>query len=208
MTITTTPRERPILFSAPMVSAILDGRKTMTRRVVKASAWHDYGDVDDYGKLVSSWEVDLDRCPYGLPGDRLWVKEKFKPLPMQVPTDGTSRWLIQYAAGGQRECDAPAGYNPMLYNYERWTSSLFMPRWASRITLAVTEVRVERLQAISEADCWAEAPPGLEFPQPPFGYACNEGGPKRAFRDLWKSINGVGSWDVNPWVWAISFRRV
>lgn len=220
------PRERPILFSGPMVRALLDGRKTQTRRICKPAIDGEFparsvhpdgagtGWIAWWGDPITAAEsarmypgAEGFRCTYGQPGDRLWVKEKFTPLPMQAPTDGPSRWLIQYAEGCQRECDAPAGYNPMLYNYERWTSSLFMPRWASRITLEVTGVRVERLQAISEADALAEGVTDCYRITDPVSGEINRDAVE-AYADLWESINGPGSWDANPWVWVVSFRRI
>lgn len=204
-------RERPILFSAPMVRALLDGRKTQTRRLVKCRhPWEI--EEDDSGKpwpwypdYVTGGEWDgWVNCPYGQPGDGLWVREGFTPLPMQAPTEGPSRWQIVYAAGGADEKAAPAGYNPMLYNYERWSPSIHMPRWASRLTLEITDVRVQRLQDISEADAIAE---GSQEPSlvPITGARLSE---RAVYAALWESINGSGSWVANPWVWAITFRRL
>jgi hypothetical protein len=183
--------ERPILFSGAMVRAILSGAKTQTRRICKPQP--------------VSCDQDRD-CPYGQPGDRLWVREGFTPLPMQAPTDKASRWQICYAAGGAEEREAPAGYNPMLYNYERWSPSIHMPRWASRITLEITGVRVERLQAISEADAAAEGCDG----NCPIGHlpAYMKGPLSYHYAQLWESINGPGSWEANPWVWVVAFRRI
>ena len=204
-------RERPILFSAPMVRAILDGRKTVTRRVAKLNyagrvalrgrQWH----VDDPNAFLA--------CPYGVPGDRLWVRENFMPAPMEVPPESPrrTRWDIVYAAGGAEERMAPAAYNPMLYNYERWSPSIHMPRWASRITLEVVGVRVERLQEIVQADAIAEGGPPddqtISAVSREFGY---EDWPRSWFAQLWDNINakrGYG-WDANPWVWRIEFRRI
>ncbi len=204
-------RERPILFSAPMVRAILDGRKTVTRRVAKLNyagrvalrgrQWH----VDDPNAFLA--------CPYGVPGDRLWVRENFMPAPMEVPPESPrrTRWDIVYAAGGAEERMAPAAYNPMLYNYERWSPSIHMPRWASRITLEVVSVRVERLQEIVQADAIAEGGPPddqtISAVSREFGY---EDWPRSWFAQLWDNINakrGYG-WDANPWVWRIEFRRI
>lgn len=211
-------RERPILFSAPMVRSVLDGSKTVTRRVVKYQA-HDL--VDDDGWPLVDRSIDgigevRGACPYGQPGDRLWVRESFMPIPLAAaPGPSQTPWSIAYAAGGQTELLAPSSYNPALYNYERWTPSIHMPRWASRITLEVTGVRVERLQDISEADaisegvrqmrdgseCWVgrEGPRGLVTPWPTA---------REAFRDLWQAINGPDSWAANPWAWVIEFKRI
>jgi len=135
-------KSRPILFSGPMVRALLDGTKTQTRRIVKPQPIKSSGTHRGYPLALMAndwawphpgtsgattisnrpngplgWEI---HCPYGQPGDRLWVRERFTPLPMQAPTENPSRWQILYAAGGAEEREAPAGYNPMLYNYERW----------------------------------------------------------------------------------------
>ena len=192
-------RDRPILFSGAMVHAILEGRKSQTRRVVKPQAG---GACAGCGARVDS--------RHRVGGTRLWVREAFMPAPMEVaPTHPrTTRWNIAYAAGGQAELEAPAEYNPVLYNYERWTPSIFMPRWACRLVLEVTDVRVEKLQEISEADAEAE---GVELQG---GAALwphiNRGDKmKSAYRDLWDSLNAKRApWASNPWVWVISFRRL
>ena len=205
-------KERPILFSGPMVRAILSGAKTQTRRVVKLT---DAGRVRDVGSR-RNWHIgDPDAvlaCHYGQPGDRLWVREAFMPCPLENPTTCPSRWNIAYASDAEQvERQAPAGYNPMLYNYERWTPSIHMPRWASRITLEITSVRVERLQAISEADARAEGVTAVSSGGVTLftttGVNCFQTA-KDAYAALWESINGPGSWDANPWVWVVEFRRV
>jgi len=172
-------RERPILFKGPMVRAILDGTKTQTRRVVKFSSW-----PEDPGK----------RCPYGDVGDRLWVRETFRP-----ETDGETAYRADFQGWEADGTD--------------WKPSIFMPRGSSRIELEVTEIRALRLQDISEEDAAAEGAMtwwnGLSQEEQ-FGMYDGGRGPIAAFRMLWDSINakrGVG-WDTNPWVWAVSFRRV
>ena len=188
-------RERPILFSAPMVKAILAGRKTQTRRVVKCP-----NPAPEIASLGALWEHGQLQCPYGVPGDRLWVRETWQ----QVTPTGNGQWhtvdtvcdglphrRLLYAADADR--DEPP----------RWRPSIFMPRWASRITLEVTSVRVKRLQEISDDDAHAEGFT-LMPPLPP--------GRKphvRYFRCLWDEINGkTHPWKSNPWVWAIEFRRI
>jgi hypothetical protein len=176
--------ERPILFSAPMVRAILSGTKTQTRRVVKGMAllWlRPDGFTPEFTALPENG-----LCPYGQPGDRLWVREAWRAWP-----DG-----VAYRADISDADLADAVHAP-------WRPSIHMHRAASRITLEITAVRVERLQDISEADAKAE---GVTRPVPmldddPSTYV-------DAFGDLWASINGPGSWDSNPWVWVIEFRRV
>lgn len=209
-------KERPIIMSAPMVRAILDGRKTQTRRVIKPQptvseqrlrelgAWAEgFTLSEQVNAAFQAGCVDA-TCPYGRPGDRLWVREAFIPAPMEsVPSEPKeTRWHLAYAAGGDAEANAPAGYNPTLYNYERWTSPIHMPRWASRITLEVTGVRVERLQDISEDDARAE---GLRTSLAMWIPASS---PRLEFRTLWESINGPGSWSATPWVWVIEFARI
>ena len=134
------------------------------------------------------------------------------PCPLENPTTGPSRWNITYASDAEQvERQAPAGYNPMLYNYERWTPSIHMPRWASRITLEITSVRVERLQAISEADAVAEGVTAVSSGGVTLftttGVNCFQTA-KDAYAALWESINGPDSWGANPWVWRISFKVI
>lgn len=194
-------KERPILFSGAMVRAILDGRKTQTRRVVK--------DPDSFGCLTGDCphetqsECDDDMrvlCPYGRVGDRLWVREAWQAwtefngfAPRDIPVGSG----INYLADGN-EWDA------------RKRPPMFMPRWASRITLEVTDVRVERVQDISEDDAieegvqdWCvEADPRTGEP------IQVRLRPSEEFANLWDSINadrGFG-WDVNPWVWVVEFK--
>jgi hypothetical protein len=216
-------RERPILFSAPMVLAILDGRKTQTRRVVKPqprSDWLGYmmmhskpGVALLNGPDYPDGPEDEVPCPYGVPGDRLWVKESFRLRADQdhkPPRDDYWKSGAWYEATGNGE--TPSGCGGGI---GRLRSSIHMPRWASRITLEITEVRVQRLQDISEEDARAEGCTGTE-PEP-----VNEGGtihawkgrssapsPRAHFAYLWGEINGSASWDANPWVWCLSFRRL
>lgn len=208
-------RERPILMSAPMVRALLEGRKTQTRRVVKPQPTN----VDNYepGMVNEAWQagfVDV-KCPYGKPGDRLWVRESFQPLLQDDVKWGDADYktgegyAINYVAtDGAKEffdCRNDEAF------CDRVTPSIFMPRWASRITLEVTEVRVQRLQEISEEDAIAEGV-GLNEVESyrrqveVNGFALRGGAPARcAYAALWENINGAGSWDANPWVWAVSF---
>lgn len=195
-------KERPILFSAPMVRAIMDGSKTQTRRVVKPQPpehmniarhlgdgdWQFVNDVRMLADSASTW-----RCPYGQPGDRLWVREKWaEARPLGSPWPAT---MYIYAA-----CDNRTDYGGP------WKPSIHMPRKASRITLEVTSVRVERLQDISGPDCWAE---GIaEIREKGDEHGDLRGSVTQDYSALWESINGPGSWEANPWVWAIEFRRV
>ena len=182
-------KERPILFSAPMVRAILDGRKTVTRRIVKA---RDLEWMDVHQGLREP--DNAERCPYGQPGgDRLYVRETF----------GHFERNENFAPG----CEVFYRADGESLAVEPWRPSIHMPRWASRITLEVTGVRVERLQDIDLADALAEgiSDTGALI----LDSAGNEqGGPIAEYAVLWEQINGTGSWDANPWVWVIEFRRL
>jgi len=207
----TAARERPILFSAPMVQAILAGRKTQTRRVAKFiqpsgaqfqmstpyGGW--FGPEDRVSKVAP------DYAPFAV-GDRLWVKETWRAGPSwddQKPSNIPSGVPVDYTATPRE--NGPNGKTRV---------SIFMPRWASRITLFVTDVRVERLQDISQADAVAEGA---------FCYLCGNGAidgssehdcgcfhsrdlAVPSYRYLWDSINGPGAWEANPWIVAVSFE--
>lgn len=198
----TMTKEKPILFSAPMVRAILAGRKTVTRRIVKPQPSEIDGVLQAgnaallaaiFGRTPTSDDVEAmkPRCPYGAPGDRLWVKETF----------ARGRAYVIYRA----DCvdDRPSA-NTDDWNEvdpDRWRAAIHLPRVYSRITLEVVSVRAERVQDITEADCAAE---GIEthFQGQPIS------GLRHEFAALWDSINGEGSWASNPWVWRIEFRRI
>lgn len=194
-------KERPILFSAPMVRALLARTKTQTRRLVKPQAGRIVGDLLGQPK----WYLDGDpdrviRCPYGVPGDRLWVKETWARRLDEdhlSPSKLEGKWAWYWADPQtcNTGCAGAAGKKRV---------SIHMPRWASRITLEVTEVRVQRLQDISEEDARAEGMAVWDYDASAPGGAMGCTGYAR----LWNVINGVGAWETNPWVWAISFRRV
>jgi hypothetical protein len=204
----TAPKERPILFSAPMVRAILDGRQTQTRRIVKPqphagvrkSPFVASGLEDGHGRGL--------RCPFGAPGDRLWCRETFSYThnDAQGFSDTGEVW---YWADG----------NPQDGDWSKPRPSIHMPRWASRITLEITDVRVQRLQEISEEDAVAEGVFRPTGERTPIGQVVEthnggsliyavRGQACECFRDLWQSIHGPGSWEASPWVWALTFRRV
>lgn len=196
MASTTVPRERPILFSAPMVLALLAGAKTQTRRVVKP--WH--------GNEVSKRPVPADlaylkdftcyraTCPYGEPRDRLWVRETIRLVPDQAPDDGTGRVLSVYGAdGAMTVADAWPWKNGFL-------PPMHCPRGLSRILLEITEVGIERLQDISRGDAMDE---GCPFPNMAQG-----DDPRKWYAELWDQINGAGAWTANPWVWVVSFKVI
>ncbi|ENK2735673.1 hypothetical protein AB3C09_000013 [Klebsiella variicola] len=213
--------ERGMIFNAEMVRAILDGRKTQTRRPIKwkQTRFTEIGEREDGSKWP--WSEDAEHacdfwhpCPFGAVGDRIWVRETFCPAPLEMQSEPPRKtmWNIAYRDGMQMEKLAPAEYNPTIYNYERWTPSIHMPRWASRILLEITDVRVERLNAISEEDARAEGIIDggcLNCGEPePCGCANPEPDATDAFAYLWQSIYGQASWNANPWVWVIDFKRV
>lgn len=230
--------ERPILFSAPMVRALLAGTKSQTRRIVKPQFAPDALPVempacDPIGGWVVSghsgiWWCeaaanpdDTRRCPYGKPGDRLWVKETWavgrcanglKPAMLHGGTWLKDNGGLWYAAGGDpRHPISPKG---------KTRPSIFMPRWASRITLEVTGTRVQRLQDISEADAVGEGIRissqarrsdscyGIYECQLPDGKTHFNDSAYDLYRKLWESINGPGSWAANPYVWVIAFKKL
>ncbi|OOH81308.1 hypothetical protein BOW65_09510 [Pseudomonas koreensis] len=217
----TSIKERPILFSAPMVRAILDGRKTVTRRPVKGAAlkWLE----EFVPEFVAHTANGI--CPFGQIGDRLWVRESFWHAGSYVqtyPEDDVGSWSgtgrVHYRADGappnEPNHDYPNGLRNGAYSAAEpakiWRArpSIHMPRWASRILLEITDVRVERLQDITYEQAAAEGVhrgPLREWCASDEGGACHKY-PVPAFRDLWQSTGG--DWDANPWVWCVSFRRL
>lgn len=194
-------KERPILFSGPMVRALLAGTKTQTRRVVKPQprilagelmCWKDDALTDDQMAACS---------PYGQPGDRLWVREAHCFCPRSPSME---KW-----SHTPEEARVVYGADDLMLTgpYGLWRPkmrpSIHMPRWASRITLEVTGVRVERLQDISTSDAEAEGWPG-----PDAENSISSTYPIAWYSKLWEEINGPGSWTANPWVWCVSFRRL
>ena len=195
-------KERPILFSGPMVRALLDGTKTQTRRAIKTMP-ENHAAITSFCHFGGqSWRLRGDRgtwmdvrCPYGQPGDRLWVREAWaETRPAGIPWPAT---MTVYREGDNRtDYGGP------------WKPSIHMKRSASRVTLEITEVRVERLQDISGADALAE---GI-VRQPDGGYGLADSthyhytDPRQSYFSLWEAINGDGSVEANPWIWAVSFR--
>jgi hypothetical protein len=193
-------KERPILMSTPMVKALLEGRKTQTRRIVKFKYLPEIGGA--YGETVMIYGKTGQHympCPYGSIGDILWVRET---------------WLI---------FNGMYGYKAEVTSEEakkyKWKPSIFMPKKACRLKLKITNIRVERLQEITEDDAIAE---GIEWGlhmilnRPRFrnyySYPKDGGAwyhdPRDSYKSLWESINGKGSWEKNPWVWVIEFKRI
>lgn len=228
-------KERPILFSAPMVRALLAGTKTQTRRIAKPSRKYpfefigsgtkadpDWNDPSCWGFLSEdgdAWllkdgtkEPDIHQipCPYGQPGDQLWVREThFNWWSIDKGNPAGPRVFSHVAAF------AADGYE--LEHGEKWIPSIHMLRAASRILLEIVSVRVERLQDISEEGAIAEgieivSLKGLRTGVPLYrNYGCPQIPDRSArysFQTLWGSINGTGSWEVNPWVWVIEFKRI
>lgn len=216
-------KERPIIFSAPMIRAILDGRKTQTRRVVGSQPpegtvrfrhqnesplsppwsepqWWSYS--EEFGQESCTWEA---RCPYGVPGDELWVRERFRadrPFTGDMDHDFTTERIHYYADD-----------HPKYRDQDKWKPSIHMPRKLSRIQLLVKDVRVERVQEISEEDAKAEGAPAgqaidavsgklVTFAEGPCYY-------RAGFQWLWNSINGKKpgcSWADSPWCWVVVFE--
>lgn len=232
---------RPILFSGEMVRALLDGRKTQDRRIVRPQPpegtdalrdipgenrwWAAYATHDANGvtyRPLGSDQQHSWRCPYGQPGDLLWVRERWTFVNVQRRGD-QSELVVAHNADGADLPNRPAifvhdpdsrWYDAALGWFDRRKRpSNHMPRWASRLTLRITDVRVEQLHDISDEDAIAE---GLMTHPNVGGVRCWEGyegagvtpSPMVAYRDLWESIHGPGSWDANPWVWVITFETI
>lgn len=198
-------RERPILFSGPMVRAILAGHKTQMRRVVKP--WEPSYPTSVPKALPADFSMLPDgtsfraTCPYGQPGDRLWVRETWSSdFARHYPYD-----RVWYAADDDRRHDIVVRngvrgiYSPESQQFVpfRWHPSIHMPRSACRLVLEITSVRVERLNDISQEDAELE---GVQCNMSPLSF-------REHFQRLWEHINGAGSWEANPWVWAVEFRR-
>ncbi|MCS7530750.1 hypothetical protein N0609_30935 [Pseudomonas aeruginosa] len=226
------PRERPILFNDQMVRAILEGRKTVTRRAMKPQPVLDghfwtFGGAGWSDRISNITPVAghslANDCPYGQPGDRLWVRESWWQAgdwQSTYPEDDTGAWFgskrIVYSADGAPPNEPnhhyPNGLRNGTYSAAepnkiwRHRPSIHMPRWASRILLEITAVRVERLQDITRSDIRAE---GLECPPE---LRSDDVSPNyrdwypEAWRELWESTGG--NWDANPWVWVVEFKRV
>lgn len=206
-------RERPILFNGAMVRAILDGRKTVTRRALIKSSQPDTIFPSDFSATEAMVELNSTRfgttwwkaCPFGKPGDRLWVRESWAAdaqVDSASPGELSKGEPICYLA----DC-AVRSTGCAMVTLGKGRPSIHMPRWASRILLEITDVRVERLQAITYEQAAAE---GVHRDQRVW-FATDEGGPafqypEQAFAQLWRQTGG--DWDANPWVWVVEFKRV
>lgn len=217
MTATIQVRERPILFSGPMVKAILAGRKTQTRRIV--SRVSGFGSVRQFNVSITpgyDWQFRCRRglwqdvrmeqllgwCPYGQVGDRLWVRETW--------ARSRNNWLYRADAGnGTKPSELVDDWDWDYSCCDIWRPSIHMPRRAARLFLEVTGVRVERLRDISESNAIAEGATEAVNPE----YDPSDPGDnlphshKSVFAELWKKINGPESWDANPWVWVVEFQK-
>ncbi|WP_444891803.1 hypothetical protein ACJJIE_00150 (plasmid) [Microbulbifer sp. TRSA001] len=209
-----------------MVRAILEGRKTQTRRLIKPQPFNGASDEEAikqigglpagrslYQEINSAWQsrfVDID-CPYGEPGDRLWVRETWKPDLCAIDACNCGCVRVEYLADNsftyfENESIAESWTMPKSAQEGNDTPSIHMPRWASRITLEIAGIRIQRIQDISEEDAKAE---GVDGPESAAAQFCGwYEKPRPAFRRLWESIYSNDSWDQNPWVWVIEFRRV
>ncbi|WP_226051518.1 hypothetical protein [Dickeya chrysanthemi] len=246
-------KETGLIFNAEMVRAIIDGRKTQTRRVIKPQpfdrSWsrHDHQIEIVSGRSEEGDEIDgliaytkssggtwSAKCPFGQTGDRLWVRETFSCIgnedghPVNANGDLCERenaQRIYKASAIQKPNNYGLWTSPDGFDFEgSWTPSIHMPRWASRITLEITGVRVERLNDISPEDAESEGlertnftgfgdEPGMPcFPEPDVYRGTKEHGwtecPSEAFQHLWKSLYGEESWQKNPWCWVIEFKRL
>lgn len=217
-------KERGMIFNGEMVRALLDGRKTQTRRPIKwkQTRFTEIGEREDGSRWP--WSEDAEHacdfwhpCPFGAVGDRIWVRETWSSdFANYYPND-----RVWYAADNNRRLDIEVVdgvrgiYSPEsdVHVPFRWRPSIHMPRWASRILLEITDVRVERLNTISEEDATSEGvpPAGSLLPDYPGTFLTPKGDfatAKVAFQRLWESIYGAENWLANPWVWVIEFKRV
>lgn len=228
-------KERPILFSGAMVRALLDGSKTQTRRVMKpqpkptpadypgpAGHWWPSNIVQsmvhveqELQNKSGGWERFANTiCPYGRPGDRLWVRESWRGVVEISPPGAPIEHGVARYVPDQKHCRRVEYAATQARDGEPWRPSIHMPRWASRILLEIVSVRVERLQDISVDDCRAEGIDqcyGLGSKAEIIDLAIRMGKFKEdvlRYATLWEQINGAGSWDANPWVWVVEFKRV
>lgn len=196
-------KERGMIFNGEMVRALLDGRKTQTRRPIKwkQTRFTEIGEREDGSKWP--WSEDAEHacdfwhpCPFGAVGDRIWVRETWNKYGGLLTYRADHDWIDDMRK--ETVCTA------------KWVPSIHMPRWASRILLEITDVRVERLNAISQEDAQAE---GMELTGWRPTYSDPDSGgevmtPYDNFAELWSSIYGDESWQANAWVWVIEFKRV
>lgn len=216
-------RERPIIMKDHEVRAILEGRKTQTRRLIKPQpneCQQNNGRFIQFDGVMFRWRGNNkfgNFCgsgwrPYGLPGDRLWVRETWqeffadelpegRPTPVQgrmgIPATPERKSVVAYRADGEIP-------DHREFGKALWKPSIFMPKWASRILLEITGIRVERLQCITEGSAIAE---GIQI-KGDEGSTGHNGMFRDKFAEMWDIDHHVGSWDFNPWVWVTSFKRI
>ena len=230
-------KDRPVIFNGEMIRAILDGRKTQTRRVINPQPtlsertgfnWkgYAYGIGSTYRDTVRNFASCFNVCPFGQIGDLLWVRETWQgPLVDEEHFEDYRANADKFQTPAFCEYAADGGTRPEFCDLDDnvrqgWRPSIHMPRWASRILLEITAVRVERLNSISEGDAMAE---GVRMIENNFGNGpayCDYSLPNLddaaewynrandSFKSLWKSIYGAENWSANPWVWVIEFKRV
>jgi hypothetical protein len=240
MSTETSVKERPVLFSGSMVNAITDDHKSQTRRVVKIPKWADQSEPIEVNAAGmpecicrATGCLSEIACPYGVPGDRLWVRETWQAPEYrdwkisEIPFDNEPH--IVYRADYLDDVHGPDGEKSPEGKYRTWRPAIHMPRRASRLTLEITDVRVERLQEISGDDAFAE---GIQLPISEGGYLVRVSGKfppcdyhRRIdltkgetlskdelaiahYASLWDAINGAESWAENPVVWVVSFKKV
>lgn len=190
-------KERRFFQPAALAQAIRDGRRTQARVVIDPQpAGRGHIGHHGYGMPFIRTKNGPKACPFGQPGDRLWIPETFAIVP---------RTAYRCSAGVQQTLRPDDDHDAAIYRHGwtrsnggfRWRPGSHMPRWACRTVVEITAVRVERLQDISARDCWAEGVPSSPDVDPVHEY-----------RDMWESIHGPGSWDRNPWVWGLGFKVV
>jgi hypothetical protein len=211
---------RPILMSAPMIRALIVGTKRQTRRILKNPEYYGCptGDCPHWQQAECNVAMQAlaGECPYGKPSDLLWVRERAwipREASLQELREGADTWIPDYYADGITDIDSE--------QYRDWgwksTPSIHMPRWASRLTLELTDVRVQRLNKMNEHDCIEE---GINYRCPSCGYTHRDAAnlmdhslcktkmppPHEFYKEIWEGINGQGSWEKNPWVWVLTFK--
>ncbi|MEE4092021.1 hypothetical protein V2I59_00580 [Pseudomonas viridiflava] len=210
-------KERPILFNGPMTHALLAGQKTVTRRLVETPPRTPHTELAKQ-RGAQTAAVHTTDCPYGQPGDRLWVRESWIPCP-DAGHESWSNHTCSYSAWvrtGKKICDVPAALRKprhCIYRIDvadvsygsKWRPSIHMPRWACRILLEITDVRIERLQDITPEQAIAEGVLSCRDDLDPDGIGYSE---QELFSILWVSLNGHKSWHANPWVWVVEFKKV
>lgn len=203
-------KERPILFNGDMVRALLDGRKTQTRRVVKDQLPQhklakDSASPSGYSLINDCYDDYLLKCPYGKAGDVLYVRETFA----NIAGFGFDKDLFPNGYAYRADCRDIDSINIAKEYGVKWKPSIHMPKLASRIKLKITDIRVERLNDISEDDAKSEGLIPVEYKGKSWAFdnsGKSYGSSTGAFNALWQSINGKDSWEQNPWVWVVEFR--